>query len=166
MRALPHVDPRQAQGALYRVFAWLVGTRPVGWLSRTIGWRADPYLMRWSGGRGGVALLLPTALLETRGARSGLARRNGVIYFNDGDDVVIVASKLGLPEHPSWFHNLRAHPDVTLGGRPFRAAVVEDEAERERLWQLADRVFPAYATYRERAARAGRTIPVVRLVAR
>jgi hypothetical protein len=69
-----------------------------------------------------------------------------------------------MPEHPAWFHNLVAHPDVMLGGQPFRAEVVEDERERERLWQLADGIFPAYASYRERAARAGRTIPIVQLV--
>ena len=43
-------------------------------------------------------------------------RRNVVIYFHDGDRVTIVASKLGLPQHPAWFHNLRADPDVTFGG--------------------------------------------------
>ena len=59
-----------------------------------------------------------------------------------------------IKEHPAWFHNLRANPDVVFGGRPFRAEVVSDEAERTRLWALADRVFPSYAIYRERAARA------------
>lgn len=113
-----------------------------------------------------MGLLLPTALLETRGARTGRPRRNGVIYFHDGERVTIIASKLGLPHHPAWFHNLRAHPDVKLGGRPFHAEVIDDESERARLWQLADQVFPPYADYRERAARAGRAIPVVQLTPR
>jgi deazaflavin-dependent oxidoreductase (nitroreductase family) len=138
----------------------------MGWVSRKVVWRLDPVLLRLTGGRLGFGGLLPTALLETRGARTGRPRRNGVIYFHDGDRVTIVASKLGLPEHPAWLHNLRAHPDVTLGGRPFRAEVVEDEAERARLWQLADRVFPGYAAYRKRADRAGRTIPIVQLTPR
>jgi hypothetical protein len=47
-----------------------------------------------------------------------------------------------------------------------RATVVEDEAERERIWVLADRVFPLYATYRREAAAANRTIPIVQLTAR
>jgi deazaflavin-dependent oxidoreductase (nitroreductase family) len=80
--------------------------------------------------------------------------------------VTIVASKLGLPAHPAWFHNVRANPDVTFGGRPFRAEVIDDESARARLWELADRVFPTYAVYRERAARVGRTIPIVQLVPR
>ena len=162
-RELAHVDPAARRGFLYRVYAALVGTRPMGWMSRVLGWKLDPVLLRISRGRLGFGLLLPTALLETRGARSGQLRRNGVIYFHDGDRVVIVASKLGLPQNPAWFHNLSANPDVSLGGQPFRAEVVTDEAERTRLWELADRVFPSYAAYRVRAAAAGRTIPIVQL---
>lgn len=93
-------------------------------------------------------------------------RRNGVIYFHDSDRVTIVASKQGDAKHPAWFHNLRAHPDVTFGGIPLRATVVRDEAERRRLWRLADRVFAPYAAYRRNAARANRTIPIVQLTTR
>jgi deazaflavin-dependent oxidoreductase (nitroreductase family) len=160
---LRYVDPRAHRGRLYTAFARLLGTRAAGSLSRRLVWRLDPHLLRATRGRAGLGLVLPTALLETHGARTGLPRRNGVIYFNDGDRVVIIASKLGLPEHPSWYHNAVAHPEVVLGGLPFRAAVVDDEAERERLWDLADRVFPPYASYRKRAARAGRRIPILRL---
>jgi deazaflavin-dependent oxidoreductase (nitroreductase family) len=163
-RALPYVDPRAHRGLVYRAWARLVGTRAMGWLSRTIVWKADPYLMRLTGRRAGLGLMLPTALLETRGARSGRPRRSGVIYFHDGERVTIVASKLGLPEHPAWLHNLRANPDVKLGGHPFRAEVVEDEGTRARLWELADSVFPPYSAYRERAARTGRSIPIVQLI--
>jgi deazaflavin-dependent oxidoreductase (nitroreductase family) len=104
----------------------------MGWISRSLAWRLDPILMRLSGGRLRFGLLLPTALAETRGARTGALRRNGVIYFHDGDRVVIVASKLGLPQPPAWFHNLRSNPLVRLGGRPFRAEVITDDAERAR----------------------------------
>jgi deazaflavin-dependent oxidoreductase (nitroreductase family) len=165
-RALPHVDPRAPHGRIYRAYARLVGTRLAGWLSRIFAWKLDPYLLRLTGGRLGLALIVPTALLETRGARTGRRRRNGVIYFHDGERVTIVASKLGLPGHPSWFHNACVNPDVVLGGQPFRAEIVDDEASRTRLWELADRVFPAYAAYRERAARIGRTIPILQLVPR
>jgi deazaflavin-dependent oxidoreductase (nitroreductase family) len=127
-------------------------------------WKIDPHLMRLTRGRVGLGLSLPTALLETRGARTGRPRRNAVIYFHDGDRITIVASKAGAPEHPSWFHNVRADPEVLFGGRPYRAEVVEDQASRTRLWDLADRVFPGYATYRERATRVGRAIPILQLV--
>jgi deazaflavin-dependent oxidoreductase (nitroreductase family) len=164
--ALPYVDPHARRGPLYRAYVRFLGTPLAAWLSMTVVWKVDPHLMRLTRGRLGMGLVLPTALLETRGARSGRVRRTGVIYFHDGDRVTIVASKLGAPEHPAWFHNARANPDVLLGGRPFRAEVVEGEPARARIWELADRVFPPYAIYRERAARAGRTIPILQLVPR
>ena len=122
-------------------------------ISAKIVWRIDPYLLRATRGRLGLGLVLPTALLETRGARSGARRRNGVIYFYDGERVTIVASKAGDPRHPAWFLNLCAHPDVKLAGIPMRATVVDDEAERRRLWALADNVFAPYAVYRRDAAK-------------
>lgn len=139
------------------------------WLSKksvwsSIVWKIDPYLLRLTRGRLGTGLLLPTALLQTRGARTGQVRRNAVIYFHDGERVTIFASQAGLPRNPSWFHNARANPDVLFGGQPFRAEIVEDEAAQARLWELADRVFPAFASYRESAAEAGRTIPVLQLI--
>ncbi len=80
--------------------------------------------------------------------------------------MTVVASRAGSPRHPAWFHNLRAHPDVTFGGIPMRATVVADEAERQRLWTLADQVFAPYARYRRETAKAGRTIPIVQLTPR
>lgn len=163
---LRRVDPSRPRGPLYNAFARFTASRLGFWLSRTIGWRVDPYLLRATGGRLGFGLFIPTALLETTGARSGEPRRNGVIYFHDGDRPTIIASKAGAPENPAWFFNARANPDVKLNGRPYRAEVVSDEAERARLWALADRVFPPFDTYRCEAAEAGRTIPILRLTAR
>jgi len=163
---LRYVDPLAPRGRLYRAWAKLVAS-PFGfWLSRHIGWKVDPILLRRTGGRLGTGLVIPTGLLETRGARTGQARRNGVIYFHDGERVTIVASKAGAPEHPSWFHNARANPNVGFNGQPYRAEIVEDEATRARLWQLADRVFPPFSTYRTSAARCNRTIPILQLVPR
>jgi deazaflavin-dependent oxidoreductase (nitroreductase family) len=165
-RRLKHVDPTRRPGPFSRAYAAFSNTRLGRFLSIHVAWRLDPPLMRLTRGRLGFDLMIPTALLETRGARSGQLRRNVVIYFHDGDRVTIVASKLGFPQHPAWFHNLRAHPDVTLGGIPMRAAVVDDDAERARLWTLADRVFAPYAVYRREAAEANRTIPIVQLEVR
>jgi deazaflavin-dependent oxidoreductase (nitroreductase family) len=162
---LKHVDPNQPRGWFDRAYAAFANTRLGRFLSIHVVWKLDPPLMRATGGRLGFDLVIPTALLETRGARSGKLRRNVVIYFHDGDRVTIVASKLGLPNHPAWFHNLKANPEVTLGGIPMRATVVGDEAERQRLWQLADQVFAPYAAYRREAAKANRTIPIVQLTA-
>jgi len=164
--SLKYVDPNRPPGLFSRVLAGLANTRLGRFMSVRVLWRVDPYLMRMTRGRLGMGLVLPTALLETHGAKSGEVRRNAVIYFHDGEQVTIVASKLGLPSHPSWFHNLRAHPEVTFGGVPMRATVIDDEAERERLWILADRVFAPYAAYRREAAKANRTIPIVQLAPR
>jgi hypothetical protein len=97
-----------------------LGTPVAAWLSMHIVWKRDPLLLRLTGGRLGLGLMLPTALLETRGARTGSVRRNAVIYFHDGERITVIASKLGAPEHPAWYFNARAHPDVLLGGQPFR----------------------------------------------
>jgi deazaflavin-dependent oxidoreductase (nitroreductase family) len=160
---LRHVDPTRRAGPIARAYAWLSATRPGRWVSSRIAWKLDPHLLRLTRGRLRLSLFLPTAVLETRGARTGALRRNAVLYFHDGDRVTIVASRAGDTRHPGWFHNLRAQPDVTFGGIPMRATVVTDETERERLWRLADNVFPPYATYRRQA---GRTIPIVQLESR
>ena len=161
--ALRVVDPTRAPGVVRRAYAAFGASRVARLLSRHINWKLDPVLLRISRGRLSTTLMIRSAVLETRGARTGERRRNAVIYFPDGDRVTIVASNAGAPTHPSWFHNLRAHPDVTFGGTPMRASVVEDEQEHERLSALGDRVFPAFKTYRRDAAKVGRTIPIVRL---
>jgi deazaflavin-dependent oxidoreductase (nitroreductase family) len=163
---LRYVDPNRPRGWFSRAYAALANTRFGRFMSVHLVWKLDPHLMRATRGKFGLGLVMPIALLETRGAKSGQVRRNVVIYFHDGERVTIVASKLGLPTDPGWFHNLRADPDVTFGGLPMRATVVADEAERERLWGLADRVFAPYADYRREAARAQRAIPIVQLAAR
>jgi deazaflavin-dependent oxidoreductase (nitroreductase family) len=161
--ALRYVDPHRQRSWFTRAYSWLVSTRPMLAMSRLIGWKLDPLLLRATGGRLGTALTIPTAVLETTGAKSGTPRRHAVIYFHDGDRVTIVASRAGGPNHPAWYDYLVAHPDVTFGGIPMRASVVRDEAERQRLWSLADRVFAPFAKYRRQAAATGREIPLVQL---
>jgi deazaflavin-dependent oxidoreductase (nitroreductase family) len=163
---LKYVDPTAPRSRFSRAYAAFSATRLGRLVSAKVVWKLDPYLLRATRGRLGMGLTVPTALLETRGAKSGAVRRNAVIYFHDSDRVTIVASKSGSERNPAWFHNLVAHPDVTFGGVPMKATVVSDEAERRRLWALADRVFAPYATYRRDAAKANRTIPIVQLTAR
>jgi deazaflavin-dependent oxidoreductase (nitroreductase family) len=136
------------------------------WIATNISWKLDPYLLKLTNGRLSTAGPLAVALLESCGARTGKPRRNATLYFHDGDRVTIIASMRGLPKHPAWYYNLRAHPEIRYGGLPFRAELIEDKAERQRLWELADRVFPEYADYREQAGRAGRVIPIFQLAPR
>jgi deazaflavin-dependent oxidoreductase (nitroreductase family) len=146
-----------------RAYAAVAVTRLARFISRHVSWKLDPVLLRVTRGRIASTLIFPSAVLETRGAKSGACRRNAIIYFHDGERVVVAASNAGAPRNPSWYHNLRAHPDVVFGGIAMRATVVEDETERNRLWQLADNVFPAFARYRTDAAKVNRVIPIVQL---
>jgi proline iminopeptidase len=100
-------------------------------------------------------------LLTTTGRKSGKPRTIPLIYAQDGDRYVIVASKGGAPEHPGWYRNLVKSPDVELQveDRVFRArARTASGEERERLWRKANEVWPHYAEY---ALKTGREIPVV-----
>jgi len=160
---LRHVDPTRPPSTFARLYAALAATRLSRVVSRHLSWKLDPMLLRATRGRLATTLVFPTAVLETVGAKTGARRRNAVIYFHDGARVTIVASNAGSPRHPSWYHNLRARPDVVFGGIPMRATVVCDEAQRVRLWALADRVFPAFASYRRDAAKVRRTIPIIQL---
>jgi deazaflavin-dependent oxidoreductase (nitroreductase family) len=120
---------------------------------------------RASGGRLGHTLPgtpLRMLLLDHVGAKSGVERTSPLLYIEDGEDVVIVASKGGFPKHPAWFHNLKANPDTTVQvGRERRRvhARVATPAERERLWPRAVRNYPGYADYQKRSK--GREIPLV-----
>jgi deazaflavin-dependent oxidoreductase (nitroreductase family) len=163
MAALRRVDPTVARSWFTRAFARVGATRGAFFVSRHVNWKVDPWLLRVTGGRLRTGLTIPMALLETTGAKTGLPRRRAVIYFHDGELVTIVASQGGLPSNPDWFHNVVAHPDVTLNGIPMRARVVVDHAEQARLWPLADRVFPPFVDYRRRAEEAGRAIPLIQL---
>jgi len=163
---LRYVDPTDQPSVVARVYAALAATRLARLASRHVSWKLDPLLLRATRGRLATTLVFPTAVLETTGAKSGARRLNAIIYFHDADRVTIVASNAGSPRHPSWYHNLRAHPDVVFGGMPMHATIVRDEAERNRLWTLADRVFPAFATYRRDAAKVNRSIPIVQLTPR
>jgi F420H(2)-dependent quinone reductase len=100
-------------------------------------------------------------LLDHVGAKSGARRTSPLLYIEDGDALVIVASKGGYPKHPGWYHNLRANPDTTVqvgsSKRPVRARVAT-ATERKRLWP---RVVDEYSGYRGYQERTGREIPLV-----
>ena len=56
----------------------------------------------------------PMLLLDHMGAKSGQKRTTPLVYVEDLPNLVVVASKGGYPRHPSWYHNLLAHPDTTI----------------------------------------------------
>ena len=163
--SLAYVDPTADRSTFYRGYARFLQTPPGRWIAMNIAPRVDPWMLRHSNGRVGMGLVLTSALLESTGAKSGAPRACTVLYFHDGADVILIASSYGREAHPAWYHNLVTHPDCALGGERFRAALVTDAVDSERLWTLANGIYSGYDGYRERAGAAGRTIPQLRLIA-
>jgi len=102
-----------------------------------------------------------TLVLTTTGRRSGDKRRNALIYGTDGDDYIVVASKGGHKNHPLWYLNLVADPNVQVQvlGEKFKArARAASPEEKKRLWPKMAKIWPEYDKYQ---ARTDRDIPVV-----
>ena len=110
---------------------------------------------------GYAQMTVPSLLLTTTGRKSGERYIFPLFYGETGDSVFIVASKGGAPEHPGWYKNLLANPEVEVqvGTRKFKArARTTSGAERARLWQESLKFWPPYADY---AKKTDREIPVV-----
>jgi deazaflavin-dependent oxidoreductase (nitroreductase family) len=120
------------------------------------------FLYRISGGRlGGRFKDAPVLILTTTGSKTGQKRSTPLLYVEDGEALVIVASNGGSDKAPSWFSNLLADPAATVQvGAEHRnvRAHVASPAERERLWPKA---LAAYRTYEEYQSKTERQIPVV-----
>jgi deazaflavin-dependent oxidoreductase (nitroreductase family) len=100
-------------------------------------------------------------VLTTTGARTGEQRETPLVYTRSGDDIVIVASMGGAPSNPSWYHNLVAHPRVTIefeGTRFDAIARVTGPDERRRLYDRHAEANPGFLDYE---AKTSRVIPVI-----
>jgi deazaflavin-dependent oxidoreductase (nitroreductase family) len=84
------------------------------------------------------------------------------VYSKDGNDIVIIASKAGAPDHPAWYHNLKAHPEsvtVEVGAETYAAtATIASGAERDRLFNQHATLMPNFRDYEKATSR---TIPAV-----
>ncbi|SRR6266851_4594009 len=125
--------------------------------------QAHTALYRASGGLIGhhVPGFAPNLLLDHVGAKSGTSRTTPLVYGEDGENLILVASKGGHPQNPAWFHNLMASPDTTVQVGSRRRAVharVAKPAERKRLWPLMVGVYSGYEGYKRRTERE---IPLV-----
>jgi len=103
----------------------------------------------------------PVLLLTTIGAKSGQPHTTPLGYSTNGDRILVIAAYLGAPKHPAWYHNLVAHPEVTveLGRERLRmCAVVAEGAERERLFNQHAEQAPWTVEYQ---AKTTRQFPVV-----
>ncbi|WP_306319938.1 MULTISPECIES: nitroreductase family deazaflavin-dependent oxidoreductase [unclassified Streptomyces] len=129
------------------------------------GWVADQArTYEESGGTEGTTMQgAPCLLLDYQGRKTGQWRRTVLIYGRDGDDYLIVASKGGADEHPLWYLNLQANPEVRLrvGTERFTArAETLSAQDKARVWDSLVEVFAPYADYQKKTSR---DIPVVRL---
>ena len=108
---------------------------------------------------------IPIVVVAVRGARSGVERQVPLLYFSDGDDVILIASSYGKAKFPAWYYNIKANPDVRLEAMGRSGSYVAHEAEGEdhdRLFELAKLVYSGYSDYAQRTAGI-RRIPVMRL---
>ncbi|AVP67140.1 nitroreductase family deazaflavin-dependent oxidoreductase [Rhodococcus hoagii] len=136
----------------------------IKWMSKT-----NVKLYRATGGRlGGKWRVgsafpwgIPVCLLTTTGRKSGQPRVSPLLFLEDGDRVILVASQGGLPKNPMWYLNIRANPEVTIQIksriRTMRARVATDE-ERAELWP---RLVDMYADFDNYQSWTDRQIPVV-----
>jgi deazaflavin-dependent oxidoreductase (nitroreductase family) len=119
---------------------------------------------RTKGGKGvadfGDALLL----LHHTGARSGTERVSPLAYFDDGERLVIVASRGGAPQNPDWYYNLLANPETTIevgsDTKAVRAAEILGDDYTE-TWARVTTAMPGFADYQTKTTRR---IPLVALL--
>lgn len=126
--------------------------------------RKQVELIESSGGKEGTTLLdtgMPCILVTHKGNKSGAIRKIPLMRVKVDDSYVLVGSMGGQPKNPVWVYNLRAHPDVEIrdGTEVFkmRAREVEEDAERQALWDASAAAYPPYNDYQ---AKTDRKIPV------
>ncbi len=117
----------------------------------------------------------PVVLVTMTGAKSGRTLCSPLVYSTDGDDIIIIASKGGAPEHPNWYFNLVANGAVNMevaiaddNGNSIEewegtAHLIEDEAERKRVYAAQAALMDNFNDYEKSATEAGRVIPVFRV---
>jgi len=111
---------------------------------------------------GGNLLGMPVVDLTTTGRKSGQPRSSMLTSpVQEGNKIVLVASRGGDPQHPGWYHNIQANPDVEVtmrGGRKKMRARVASPEEKERLWPQVVKKYKGYGQYQTRTTRE---IPLV-----
>ncbi len=103
----------------------------------------------------------PVVIVSTRGSRSGRIRKNPLVRVEHGGSYALVASYGGADKHPTWYYNLKAHPDqVTVqdGPEPWDGVAREVTGEERALWW--ERAVAAFPRYAEHQGRTDREIPV------
>jgi deazaflavin-dependent oxidoreductase (nitroreductase family) len=114
-----------------------------------------------SGGTKGTELRgMPVVILTNRGAKSGKLRKTPLMRVEHDGRYAVVASQGGAPEHPSWYFNLLADPQVELQDGPVRQDMVARELEGDERAEWWRRAVEAFPPYREYQFKTKRQIPV------
>ena len=135
------------------------------YMPSTRGWVAEQVeLYEGSGGTDGLTLRdtgLPVIIVTNRGWKTGAIRKTPLMRVVDGNSYVLVASQGGAPNHPRWYHNLKAEPNVEIRDETevysMRVREVAESTERKRLWEIAVEAYPPYQEYQDKT---DRVIPV------
>jgi deazaflavin-dependent oxidoreductase (nitroreductase family) len=163
--AIRPIDPTESAGAVKRLLMKVSNTGAGRSVGIHLAANVDPVLQRISGGRVATTAFFPLVTLIARGRKSGEERQTPLLYFTQGDEVILAASSFGREKHPAWYYNATANPEVELMARgerlPYRVRETEGE-EREHLLDLAEQLYAGYGNYRERTAGV-REIPVLAL---
>lgn len=117
----------------------------------------------WDASVVGIPGLVPTLLLRTVGRKSGEPRYVALQYFRPTGGYSVVASKGGVPTHPSWYLNLLDRPACEIQVGSYHSAAVArtvDGEERQQFWDIIVREQPAYLRYQKRTSRL---LPIVAL---
>lgn len=142
--------------------SWIGAKRPVIWIYKRVGRPIDRRLLQWSQGRYSLMLAKPVGTLTTLGAKTGLERHTALLYMQDNQRIILIASNFGSEHHPAWYLNLVKNPDVsfTYQGKveTFRARTA-DESERETLWAKCLANYGGFDAYQARVHT--RQIPIV-----
>ena len=114
-----------------------------------------------NGAIGGRIVNCPVLLLTTKGRKTNKQRTIPLLYLEDGDNVVLVASNGGATKHPTWYLNLQSNPEAQIQVKGIKRRVRAEKGsaeEKQRLWPQLTAMYPGYKRYQEIT---DRDIPVV-----
>ena len=101
---------------------------------------------------------LAGVILQHTGAKSGADRETPLVYATDVDDIILIASAGGAPNHPAWYHNLIANPACHVIAKDRSGDYVAEELtgdDYDAMWTQALDVYGGYAVYQDRGATVG-----------
>lgn len=145
-------EPNAAQRAVWHVSSSRLGA----WLFARSAHHMDRFLLRRSKGQVALAGLvagIPVITVATTGARTGMTRSTPLLGVPCGDDIAVIGTRFGQRGTPGWYHNMRAHPAVTVSyrGRTVKAGAHEAHGEEWRaIWERARMIYAGYEAYARR----------------